>query len=113
MTVSIGILNINTESCLFATSLVDEGNCVSNNRGSSRITWLRTDWKSISKEFIKQCFKKYRFDFGDVSIIHKEIDTKFQELFAQIYSKTTLDEYINFDTDTILSEPAFHPTHVD
>ena len=77
------------------------------------ITWLQTDWKSISTEFIKQCFKKYRLDFGDILIINKQIDTKFQELFAQIYSKTALDEYINFDTDKILSEPAFHPTHVD
>ena len=41
MPVSIGILNINTESCLFATSLVDEGNCISN-----KLTTF-TYWKSL------------------------------------------------------------------
>ena len=42
-----------------------------------------------------------------------KIDTDFQELFAQIYGETTRHEYINFDAETLTSEPAFDPTHLD
>ena len=45
----------------------------------------------------KQWFKKCGFDVGDMSIVNEEIGTEFQELFEQIYSETTLDEYIYFD----------------
>ena len=48
-----------------------------------------------------------------MSIINEKIDTEFQELFAQISSEATLDEYINFDAETIISEPAADPIHVD
>ena len=64
-------------------------------------------------ETIKQCFKKCRFDAGDISIINEEIDTEFQELFAQIFSEITRDEYIDLDKETITLEPAVHPTRVD
>ena len=50
---------------------------------------------------------------SDMSSINNEIDTKFQELLAQISSETTLDEYINFDTETITSDLTVAPTHVD
>ena len=43
------------------------------------------------------------------NVINEEADTEFRELFAQ----TTLDEYINFDVDTVTSETAVDPTHVD
>ena len=47
-------------------------------------------------------------------VINEEIDTEFQELFAQISSEAKLDEYIDFDGETITSEPAVDPTtHVD
>ena len=48
-----------------------------------------------------------------MSSINNEIDTKFKELLAQISSETTLDEYINFDTETITSDLTVAPTHVD
>ena len=48
-----------------------------------------------------------------MSIISKEIDTEFQELFAQTSSQTTLDAYIDFDAETITSQPAIDPKHVD
>ena len=42
------------------------------------------------------------------------IHTEFQELlFAQISSEATLDQYMNFDADTITSEPAVDSTHAD
>ena len=50
---------------------------------------------------------------SDMSSINNEIDTKFKELLAQISSETTLDEYINFDTETITSDLTVAPTHVD
>ena len=39
-----------------------------------------------------------------MSVTNKEIDTKFQELFAQNSSDITFDEYINFGVETITSE---------
>ena len=45
-----------------------------------------------------------------MSIINKEIDTEFEEIFAQISGETTLDEYIDFDVETITSELAVDPT---
>ena len=50
---------------------------------------------------------------SDMSSINNEIDTKFQELLAQISSETTFDEYINFDAETITSDLTVDPTHVD
>ena len=66
-------------------------------------TLLQTTWESVST----------KSDIGDMSIRKEEVDNEFQELFAQIYSETTLDEYIHFDTEIIASEPTFHPTHID
>ena len=45
-----------------------------------------------------------------MSIINEEIET---ECFEQISGETTLDEHINFYAETITSEPAVDPTHVD
>ena len=64
------------------------------------ITWLQPACKSVSTETIKHCFKKCGFDVGNVSVINEEIDNEFQELFAQISSEATLDEYIDFEADT-------------
>ena len=61
----------------------------------------------------QQCFIKCGFDVGNISIINKEIDTEFQELFAQISIETTLDEFINFDAEIITSEAVGNPTHID
>ena len=47
------------------------------------------------------------------SICICQADTEFQELFAQIFSETTLDEYIDIDVEIITSEPAVCTTHVD
>ena len=113
------ISNLNTESCFFGyvVSCFEEGNTASQVIEDviilKAITWLQTTWKSVSTEIIKQYFKKYEFGVGDMSIINEKIDTEFSELFAQIPSETTLDEYIDFDEETITSEPAVDPTHVD
>ena len=66
-------------------------------------TLLQTTWEIVSA----------KSDIGDMSIRKEEVDNEFQELFAQIYSETTLDEYIDFDTEIIASETAFDPTHID
>ena len=58
------------------------------------INWLQIDSKSVFTE----------------TIINEEIDTDFQELFAQISSETTLDECIDFDPETITLELAVDPT---
>ena len=50
------------------------------------------------------CFKKCAFDVRETSIINKETDTELQQLFAQISSENTLDEYIHFDSETIIPE---------
>ena len=77
------------------------------------ITWLQTTWKSEPTEIINQYFKKCGFDVRDMSIINEEIDTEFQELFAQLSSETTLGEYIDFDAETKISDPAVNSTHLD
>ena len=48
-----------------------------------------------------------------MSIINEEIYTEFQELFAQLSSETTLGEYIDFDAETKISDPAVNSTHLD
>ena len=45
-----------------------------------------------------------------MSIINEEIETEF---FEQTSGETTLDEHIDFYAETITSEPAVDPTHVD
>ena len=42
-------------------------------------------WRLSSSAFLKKC----GFDVGDMSVINEEIDSEFQELFAQISSETT------------------------
>ena len=66
-------------------------------------TLFQTTWESV-------CTNS---NIGDMSIRKEEVDNEFQELFAQIYSETTLDEYIDFDMEIIASEPAFDPKHID
>ena len=75
--------------------------------------WLQNALKSVSTHTIKQCFKKCGFDVGDISIRNKEKRLEFQELFVQISSEITLDKHINFDCETITSEPSVDPTDVD
>ena len=41
------------------------------------------------------------------------IDTEFQEFFGQISDETTIDEYIDFDFETVTSEPAVNTQNVD
>ena len=77
------------------------------------ITWLQTTRESLTTETINQGFKTCGFDVGDISITNGEIDTEFKELFAQISSETILDEYINFNAETIISGLHVDPTHVD
>ena len=77
------------------------------------ITWLQTGRKSVSTETIKQCFIKFEFDVGDMSMINEEVPTEFQELSAQISSETTLDEYVRFYGEIITSKPAVDPTLID
>ena len=48
-----------------------------------------------------------------MSVINEKINTEFQELLVQISCETTVDEHINFAAETITSEPAIDPTHVD
>ena len=101
----------------YAITRIDEGKTVSqiteDIHALKAIAWLQTTWKSVSTETIKQCFKKYGFEVGDISVINKEMNTEFQELFVQMSSEITPDEYIDFDAETIISEPAVNPTHVD
>ena len=75
-------------------------------------TWLQNTWKSVSTETMEQFFQNCGFDAGDKSILNEKTDTKFQELFAQVSSETRHNEYINFDAETITSEPAVDPTHI-
>ena len=77
------------------------------------ITWLQTAWKSVVPKTIKHWFKKCGFDIGNTSVVNEEIDTEFQELFAQISDETTTDEYIDFDFETVTSEPAVNTQNVD
>ena len=65
------------------------------------------------QETIKHCFKKCGFDFGNTSVVNEEIDTEFQELFAQISDETKIDEYIDFDFETVTLEPAVNTQNVD
>ena len=48
-----------------------------------------------------------------MSIINEKIDTELKSYLMQIPSETTLDEYINFDVETITSESAVDPIHAD
>ena len=77
------------------------------------ITWLQTAWKSVVPETITHFFKKCGFDVGNTSVVNEEIDTEFQELFARISDETTIDEYIDFDFETVTSEPAVNTQNAD
>ena len=77
------------------------------------ITWLQTAWNSVDPETIKHCFKKCGFDVENTSFVNEEVDTEFQEIFAQISDETTIDEYIHFDFETATSEPAVNTQNVD
>ena len=77
------------------------------------ITLLQTAWKSAVPETIKHCFKKCGFDVGNTSAGNEKIDVEFQELFAQISDEITIDEYIDFDFETVTSEPAVNTQNVD
>ena len=50
---------------------------------------------------------------GNASVVNEEINTEFQELFAQIFDETTIDEYIDFDFETVKSKPAVNAQNVD
>ena len=67
---------------------------------------IQTAWKSVVPETIKHCFKKCDFDVGNTSVVNEDIDIEFQELFVQSSDETTIDEYIDFDFETVMSEPA-------
>ena len=77
------------------------------------ITWLQIAWKSVVPEIIKHCFKKCGFDVGNASVVDEEIVAEFQELFAQIFDETTIDEYIDFDFETAKSKAAVNARNVD
>ena len=46
-------------------------------------------------------------------VLTLEIGTEFQELFTQISDETAVNEYIDFDVETVTSEPAFNTQNVD
>ena len=48
-----------------------------------------------------------------MSTINREIDPEFQELFGQISSETTFVLHVDFNAETISSEPEVDPIHVD
>ena len=50
---------------------------------------------------------------GNTSDVKEEIDTEFQELFAQTSDKTTIDECVDFDFETVTSEPAVNTQNED
>ena len=50
---------------------------------------------------------------GNTSDVKEEIDTEFQELFTQTSDKTTIDERIDFDFETVTSESAVNTQNVD
>ena len=45
-------------------------------------------------------------------VLTLEIDIEFHDLFAQISDETTIDEYIDFDFETVTSEPAVNTQNV-
>ena len=77
------------------------------------ITWLKTACKKVVPDTTKHCFKKCGFDVGNISVVNEEIDTEFQQLFSQISDETTIDEHIDFDFETITSEPVVNTQYVD
>ena len=50
---------------------------------------------------------------GNTSDVKEEIDTEFQELLAQTSDKTTIDECVDFDFETVTSEPAVNTQNED
>ena len=48
---------------------------------------------------------------GNASVVNDEINTEFQELFAQIFDETTID--VDFDFETVKSKPAVNAQNVD
>ena len=78
------------------------------------IIWLQTAWKRVSPETIKHNFKKCGFDVVSTSDRIDQVDNEFEDLFKQISSEATLDEYVDFDVaDIITSEPDIDPLNVD
>ena len=77
------------------------------------ITWLQTAWKSVSPETIQHCFKKCGFYVVSTPDRIDQVDTEFEDLFKQLLSEATLDEYIDFDVDIITSEPDIDQLNVD
>ena len=69
--------------------------------------------KSEVPETIKHCFKKCRFNVRNTSVVNEKIDIEFPELFVQSSDETTIDDYIDFDFETVTSEPAFNTQNVD
>ena len=77
------------------------------------ITWLQTAWKSVSRETIRHCFKKCGFNVVSTPDRIEHLDTEFEDLLKQLSSEATLDEYIDFNVDIIMSEPDIDPLNVD
>ena len=74
--------------------------CVNNSQTASEIieevhilraiSWLQTVWKSVTREIIKNCFRKRGFDVeNNCEVINDRIDAEFQELFDQLSLKLT------------------------
>ena len=42
-----------------------------------------------------------------------QIDAEFRELFDHLFSKTDIDEYIDFDIDVVISLPAIGPLKIE
>ena len=77
------------------------------------ITWLQTAWKSVSPETIQHRFKKCDFDVVSTPDLIDQVDKGFEDLFKQLSSEATLDEYIDFDAGIITSEPDTDLLNVD
>ena len=42
-----------------------------------------------------------------------QIDAEFRELFDHLFSKTDIDEYIDFDIEVVISLPAIGPLKIE
>ena len=42
-----------------------------------------------------------------------QIDVEFRELFDHLFSKTDIDEYIDFDIEVVISLPTINPLKIE
>ena len=62
--------------------------------------WVKSVWEEVTPDTIKHCFEKCGFPAENYAAVSSDFDEEFQNLFDEISTDCSVDEYLDADNST-------------